>query len=195
MQAIKERRQQSGAALMSRCPISGAKLSATDHTGNFIYMLLQMDAGVGKNLQTGAFRTAAQVLRSSRPPPQTLKRMVILYKRLVVHVADIAVVAQATVTSCTKQHSLSCATHTATRSLCSRSHYDAAAAQWYVIPAELQAHRSWIVKMSEWALEPLAGNVRLGRSSYSLGLNTARAAAHLVVYDRYRQVRPGCLEC
>lgn len=53
----------------------------------------------------------------------------------------------------------------------------------------VQAHRSWIVKMSEWALEPLAGNVRLGRSSYSLGLNTARAAAHIIVYDRYRQVR------
>jgi hypothetical protein len=54
-----------------------------------------------------------------------------------------------------------------------------------------QANRSWVVKMSEWALEPLAGNVRgLRGSAYKVGLNTRRAAAHIVVYDRYKQ----CLE-
>ena len=53
----------------------------------------------------------------------------------------------------------------------------------------LQANRSWIVKMSEWALEPLSGNVRgLRQSGYGAGLNTRRNAAHIVVYHRYKQV-------
>ena len=64
MQVLTGKRQQGGATLLRRCPVSGAQLSPTDHTGNFIYMLFQMDAGVGKNLQTGTFRTAAQVHRT-----------------------------------------------------------------------------------------------------------------------------------
>ena len=62
MQVLTEHRQQTGRCLLRRCPISGARLSPTNHTGNYIYMLFQMDAGMGKNLQTGTFRTAAQVL-------------------------------------------------------------------------------------------------------------------------------------
>jgi hypothetical protein len=53
----------------------------------------------------------------------------------------------------------------------------------------MQANRSWIVKMSEWALEPLSGNVRgLRKSGYDSGLNTRRNAAHIVVYHRDKQV-------
>ena len=64
IQVLTGKRQRGGVTLLRRCPVSGAQLSPTDHTGNFIYMLFQMDAGVGKNLQTGTFRTAAQVRRT-----------------------------------------------------------------------------------------------------------------------------------
>jgi hypothetical protein len=64
VQVLTARRHRDGRSLLQRCPISGAQLSPTDHIGNFIYVLFQMDAGLGKNLQTGAFRTAAQVPHS-----------------------------------------------------------------------------------------------------------------------------------
>jgi hypothetical protein len=60
-QVITEERQQKGLNLLRHCPVSGAKLSDTDVLGNYVYMLVQMDAGVGKNLQGGTFRTASQV--------------------------------------------------------------------------------------------------------------------------------------
>lgn len=43
-----------------RCPISGAKLHPTDTKMNLVYMLFQMNSGMGRNLQ-GGYRTAAQV--------------------------------------------------------------------------------------------------------------------------------------
>jgi hypothetical protein len=60
-QVITEERQQKGLNLLRHCPVSGAKLSDTDILGNYVYMIVQMDAGVGKNLQGGTFRTASQV--------------------------------------------------------------------------------------------------------------------------------------
>jgi hypothetical protein len=64
-QVLTETHRRDGVTLLRRCPVSGAQLSPTDHTGNFVYMLFQMDSGVGKNLQTGTFRTAAQVCLAS----------------------------------------------------------------------------------------------------------------------------------
>lgn len=45
------------------------------------------------------------------------------------------------------------------------------------------------MKMSEWAMEPLAGNVRgiVQSGAYNPGLNTHRQAAHIVLYHRYEQ--------
>jgi hypothetical protein len=46
-----------------------------------------------------------------------------------------------------------------------------------------------MMKMSEWAMEPLSGNVRgiIQKGAYIPGLNTNRHAAHLVLYHRYEQ--------
>lgn len=67
VQVITELRSKEGLNLLRRCPVSGATLSDTDSIGNFIYMLFQMDAGMGKNLQGGTFRTAAQVRPHDSP--------------------------------------------------------------------------------------------------------------------------------
>lgn len=53
-------RHQDDGFRLTRCPISGGKLHPTDRIGNLVYMLFQMNSGMGKNLQ-GGFRTAAQV--------------------------------------------------------------------------------------------------------------------------------------
>jgi hypothetical protein len=45
---------------LRRCPISGATLHPTNERLNLVYMLFQMNSGMGKNLQ-GGYRTAAQV--------------------------------------------------------------------------------------------------------------------------------------
>jgi hypothetical protein len=53
-----------------------------------------------------------------------------------------------------------------------------------------QANRSWITCLSEWALEPAAGNFTslFTGLAYQPGLNKAGNAAHIVVYDRKKQI-------
>jgi hypothetical protein len=52
-----------------------------------------------------------------------------------------------------------------------------------------QANRSWMMHLTEWALEPVAGNwFWWKRRSYTPGLNTSTDAAHIIVYHRYKQV-------
>lgn len=125
LQVITQQEKTQGYTLLKHCPVSGALLSKTDHLGNYVYMLFQMDAGVGKNLQGGTFRTARQV--------NTLPTA-----------------------AC-----IACAAHDVRNGYCNR-----------VLPLSfrlgfvglvcsfdrnkiylaLQANRSWILKMSEWAV-------------------------------------------
>jgi hypothetical protein len=71
LQVITEVRHKHGWNMLRRCPVSGAQLSESDDVGNFMYMLFQMDSGMGKNLQAGTFRTASQV-RAMTIPPESL---------------------------------------------------------------------------------------------------------------------------
>eukprot|EP00892_Ulva_mutabilis_P010590 jgi/Ulvmu1/7903/UM004_0135.1 len=105
-------RHAKGELQLKRCPISGGKLHPDDHIGNLVYMLFQMNSGMGKNLQ-GGFRTVAQ------------------------------------------------------------------------------ANRSWIMSLSEWIiLEPASGNFSSlwQGTKYKPGLNRNGNAAHIVVYNRYKQI-------
>ena len=54
----------------------------------------------------------------------------------------------------------------------------------------VQANRSWISGLTEWVMEPAAGNYSglFKGTSYELGLNSRGNAAHIVVYDRKRQI-------
>jgi hypothetical protein len=70
-----------------RCPISGAKLHPTDENMNLVYMLFQMNSGMGKNLQ-GGYRTAQQV-----PPTTLLVHVAMLHVAIVLGSSDKVVLA------------------------------------------------------------------------------------------------------
>ncbi|KAA6427890.1 MAG: phosphatidylserine decarboxylase proenzyme 3-like, partial [Trebouxia sp. A1-2] len=48
-----------------------------------------------------------------------------------------------------------------------------------------QATQSWMLKLSEWATQPLAGS--WGHKYQAGGLNIGAKSAHILVYDRYEQ--------
>ena len=60
----------------------------------------------------------------------------------------------------------------------------------FLFSRDLQANRSWIGGITEWVMEPAAGNFSglFRGTSYDLGLNKHGNAAHIVVYDRQRQI-------
>lgn len=60
----------------------------------------------------------------------------------------------------------------------------------HIAARAVQANRSWIGGITEWVMEPAAGNFSgiFKGTKYDLGLNNRGNAAHIVVYDRQRQI-------